>query len=47
MHAGLVTRQRTLREIYTAMEVVRLFVVVGAVVVLRRNRGGGQLRIAA
>ncbi len=47
MLAGLATRQLSFREIFTAVEVVRLIVVVGVVVVLRGSRIGDRLRLAA
>ncbi len=47
MQAGLVTKRLSFREIFTAVEVVRFFVVVGTVVVFDRGRVGERLRLAA
>ncbi len=47
MQAGLVNRRLSFREIFTAVEVVRHFLVVGVVVVLRRGREEDRLRLAA
>ncbi len=47
MQAGLATKRLSFREIFTALEVVRVFVVVGIVVVFSRGRAGDRLRLAA
>ncbi len=47
MQAGLASRRLSFREVFTAVEVVRIFVVVGMVVVFRRGRAGDRLRQAA
>jgi IS1 family transposase len=47
MQAGLASRRLSFREIFTAVEVVRFFVVVGTVVVFDRGRVGERLRLAA
>jgi len=47
MQAGLASRRLSFREIFTAVEVVRYFVVVGMVVVFSRGGAGERLRLAA
>jgi hypothetical protein len=47
MQAGLATRQLSFREIFMAVEVVRLFFAVGMVVKFNRGRAGDRLRLAA
>ncbi len=47
MQAGLANRRLSFREIFTAVEVVRFFVVVGMVVILNRGRAGDRLRQVA
>ena len=47
MQAGLATRQLSFREIFTAVEVVRVLFVVVVLVVLNRDFEGKRLRRAA
>ena len=47
MQAGLASRRLSFREIFTAEEVVRIFVVVRILVVFSRGRAGERLRLAA
>ena len=45
MQAGLASRRLSFRQIFTAVEVVRFFVVVGIVVVFGRGRVEDRLRL--
>jgi hypothetical protein len=47
MQAGLVSRQLSFREIFMAVEVVRLFFVIGMVIAFNRGRAGDRLRLEA
>ena len=47
MQAGLATKRLSFREIFTAVEVVRYFVVVGMGVVFSRGRVEDRFRLAA
>ncbi len=47
MQAGLASRRLSLREIFTVVEVVRFFIVIGVVVVFSRRRFGDRFRQVA